>query len=483
MHLGGNILARDIIVSFLFLWSAEDIFPLLSLTDTHTHIYIPTAASLPGIMGLSFRDSLEEEDEYLPYLTEARRSAGVNPRAKHGRRPFHWNQWKSYVRHYHAIDPEPHRRHYADIRGYQRTDTRPHWTALASANLSHHRNPHYVDKAWDGLRHKRAVTAQRRVWRGLADDGEVLARSADVELPGTRRPPSLERQDAFRDTRGVKRRRSMDDYSGDNNIAAPEHTGGRADEKAELYRLGLLYDDEHERGSEFTLDTIVHQGDPLWNVNFRVAKQNRGRRRRGSRRTEHQVELGLAKGDSLRGQQGRELSPLDLALSFAVLSEDEAVAAFLMSPGSVSTTGGTYQNQDAMTTSTPEYHQPRRLAPLLKVFYELKEDTDGALTRAEAEANPDLEMTPMYEEVTMDDIVEELGDSPCLAGGLDGQACSECLSYSSDEEWAYVDNGDGAAGSESTARGRNRRGNGVEGIPHRRGSDADAWVVLDSDGS
>lgn len=132
----------------------------------------------------------------------------------------------------------------------------------------------------------------RLAWEDEDESGRDLARS-DVPLPSDghrRRPPSLERQEAFRDARTVKRRTTIDD--------------------AELYRLGLLYDDEHERGSGFNLDAIVHD-EPAYTLNMRPAK--RGRKR---------------KSDQAHGP----VRDLPLNLSFAALGDDEALAHFLISP-------------------------------------------------------------------------------------------------------------------------------------------------------
>ncbi len=247
-------------------------------------------------------------------------------------------------------------------------------------------------------------------------EGEALARTDDIRLPREgehetqtqRRPPSLERQNAFRDVRTVKRR----------NSDPVTLTSAAAADDEELYRLGLLYDNEHERGEGFSLDAIVHQGDPLWNVQFRVAKAGRAR----------------ARGRGRGKRNAANMKPamlLDLALSFAALGDDEALAAFLM------------QDEEMM--------EGRMV---------LAEETDS-------EGANDDEI--MMEEVEEDsDATEELGEFPCLVS--DGLACSECLSYSSDEEWAYVG-----------PRRKEKEGE-EDSDTIRRGSDANAWVVLGSDG-
>lgn len=133
--------------------------------------------------------------------------------------------------------------------------------------------------------------------------------------------PSLERQEAFRDpttsknnsrASSVARTGSLsrgDTFTYNNN----NNNGSQGDlEVAELYRLGLLYDDEHVRGSGFTLDVIVHE-DPVYAV--RPAKR---RRHGGSRK----------RAESLFSEVPAEL-PLEL--SFAELGKDEVIARYLIS--------------------------------------------------------------------------------------------------------------------------------------------------------
>ncbi|OIW33128.1 hypothetical protein CONLIGDRAFT_163165 [Coniochaeta ligniaria NRRL 30616] len=130
-------------------------------------------------------------------------------------------------------------------------------------------------------------------------EGRDLARSSPC-LP---RRPSLEREEAFCGERPAKKRCLPD--------AEPE----ASDETVqELYRLGLLYDNPHERGERFTFDAIVHD-EPLYNVNVRKSK--RGRWCRGAGR---------------RGTPDSWHYSLPLELSFAALEDDERMARLLMAP-------------------------------------------------------------------------------------------------------------------------------------------------------
>ncbi|KAL7626521.1 hypothetical protein AAE478_003293 [Parahypoxylon ruwenzoriense] len=96
-------------------------------------------------------------------------------------------------------------------------------------------------------------------WDPEEEDSRRLAADPNVFLPSDRSPskPRLERQEAFRETK-------IQEY----------HSDVVADD-AELYRLGLLYDDDHVRGSGFNLDTIDHS-DPIYLV--RPAKRAKRQR-------------------------------------------------------------------------------------------------------------------------------------------------------------------------------------------------------------
>lgn len=89
-------------------------------------------------------------------------------------------------------------------------------------------------------RQRKAAHASRG-WVIDSEDGAALARS-NCWLPsdGSRqKKPRLERQEAFR-------------------VPEVVYTSDVVDNDADLYRMGLLYDDEHLRGSGFNLNSIVH---------------------------------------------------------------------------------------------------------------------------------------------------------------------------------------------------------------------------------
>ncbi|KAK2029171.1 hypothetical protein LX32DRAFT_375614 [Colletotrichum zoysiae] len=124
--------------------------------------------------------------------------------------------------------------------------------------------------------------------------GEALAMGGQ-KLPGgqRRRTPSLEREEAFRDARTIK------------SLTCPQD----ARDIAELYRVGLLYDDEHLRGSGFGLETIDRDGPEY---TLRPAK-----RARKPKAPE------VSEDDDLQ---------LALDLSLAELGHGESFAQFLCSP-------------------------------------------------------------------------------------------------------------------------------------------------------
>lgn len=134
-------------------------------------------------------------------------------------------------------------------------------------------------------------------WRSdQTDEGRELAALDGVRIPGEgpqrRRTPSLERQGAFQLSGTTRSRIQQEDEGLD-----------------ELYRLGLLYDDEHLRGEGFELDSIAHP-EPEYTV--RPAKRARGSQ---AQRRSYEDDLQLA-----------------LDLSLAELGRDESFARYLCSP-------------------------------------------------------------------------------------------------------------------------------------------------------
>ncbi|KAF7551178.1 hypothetical protein G7Z17_g5195 [Cylindrodendrum hubeiense] len=167
----------------------------------------------------------------------------------------------------------------------------------------------------------------RTRWSNDKSEGENLARSA-VPLPSDRfrlaRTPSLEREDAFRDAATAKRSRRNPTVKEDVDVA-------------ELYRMGLLYDDEQDRAETFDLNSIQHQ-EPIYSI--RPAKRSR-------------------KNKAARGWD--DLDQLHLNLSFTDLGGDQTIAQFL-STDSEPSEDGSAQESSSRTS--------RIFAPL-RVIYEL----------------------------------------------------------------------------------------------------------------
>jgi len=118
----------------------------------------------------------------------------------------------------------------------------------------------------------------------------------------------------------VKRK---EDNGGDNSWRAGFSREDAADD-AELYRLGLLYDDEdgYERGAGFGLGAM-----PL--AAYAVVTTDRRRRRRAVRTTAHQKYRPPSESSSMQ-LNSQACLHLSLDLSFAALREDYALAPFLV---------------------------------------------------------------------------------------------------------------------------------------------------------
>ncbi|KAI9166548.1 hypothetical protein HJFPF1_02657 [Paramyrothecium foliicola] len=177
----------------------------------------------------------------------------------------------------------------------------------------------------------------QHAWLDDEEGGRDLAK-ANIPLPSDHgrlvRRPSLEREDAFRDATtakgNVRLRRAV------NTIASDEDA-----QVAELYSMGLLYDDDEQSRTEaFNLNSIKHD-ETLYTI--RPSKRARKNRTRGSD------------------------EPLHLDLSFADLGNDNAIAQYLMSPSAAepSTEGeASHQSQHGSRADVP-----------LRVIYELATST------------------------------------------------------------------------------------------------------------
>ncbi|KAI7765289.1 hypothetical protein LZL87_009818 [Fusarium oxysporum] len=178
---------------------------------------------------------------------------------------------------------------------------------------------------WTHVRRNRMARKHDHSSLGGSSDeveGRDLANSR-VSLPVDRfrlvRRPTLEREEAFRDASTAR----------GNVYLGRKMPMTEDDEVAELYRMGLLYDDEQIRGEGFSLDSIKHE-EPTYSI--RPAKQSRKK----------------------RAQSFSFNQPLHLDLSFTDLGGSQALAQILSSSSST------------VPSTTPS----RSFAPL-RVIYEL----------------------------------------------------------------------------------------------------------------
>ncbi|KAF4444407.1 hypothetical protein F53441_11131 [Fusarium austroafricanum] len=183
-----------------------------------------------------------------------------------------------------------------------------------------------VSPRWEHV-HRNRIARNNRPSLSDEVEGRDLAHSK-VPLPSDRfrlvRTPSLEREEAFRDASTAR----------GNVYLGRKMPMTEDDEVAELYRMGLLYDDEQDRGEGFNLDSIKHE-EPVYSI--RPAKR--------SRKTK-------------RAQSFSFNQPLDLDLSFTDLGGDQTIAQLLSPPPS---------DDGTLPDSTPS---SRSFAPL-RVIYEV----------------------------------------------------------------------------------------------------------------
>ncbi|KAL8383229.1 hypothetical protein RB595_006806 [Gaeumannomyces hyphopodioides] len=243
---------------------------------------------------------------------------------------------------------------FGDLR--QRLSDR-HGTALQAAHWLHR---YSQPAANDGVTRTLPVSSPRTrprsrlAWTAYVQEGAELAMPHSTPVPHiqpprrdrsrdsastenatgrTRRPPSLERQEAFRapGTSTPPRRRSgSDDDStavdagGDGDFEAVE-----AEDIADLYELGLLYEDEHLRGAGFGFEALAGQQYTL--DLRRVAQRSRARRRKAPSALERRQYGGspfLGRG----GHVFRDDLPLEDGSMRPLAEHSDGISNFLISP-------------------------------------------------------------------------------------------------------------------------------------------------------
>lgn len=244
----------------------------------------------------------------------------------------------------------------------------------------------------------------------------------------TNRRPSLERQGAFRDATTTKRRMSVDAPSDD----------------AELYRLGLLYDNEHACGAGFGLDTIVHD-EPLYSVSVAPgrSRSRRGRVRGRSPRTSTSsaftfaptpgttewsempvTDMSFTDGMMTPADSSvnADIDPTlpDLGLSFANLADDAALARFLQDEemaaylaavpesqmgmeieynAELSGSGSSSQSSTGLPTPSSSSVSS---SPPVRIVYELEQEAEVE-TKTDTSILPSVETDSISELVSADD--------------------------------------------------------------------------------
>ncbi|KAJ6446740.1 calpain [Purpureocillium lavendulum] len=234
------------------------------------------------------------------------------------------------------------------------------------------------------------------------DEGRDLARS-EVPLPSDRfrlvRRPTLEREEAFRDATTAKgkvrttRRLPVVDSNDDEQVA-------------ELYRMGLLYDDADRRAvgedTGFNLNSIQHE-QPVYSI--RPAKRAR---------------KGPKSGFNLH-----------LDLSFSDLGDDTAIAQFFRS-------GDDGANNYNLETTDDEdiQHSPRHSYPPLRVVYELAGSGHPPSFDVDTSQPPDLVNDTLsdYDCFSESDLDDTLSQREMRLSTADGHHASS----PSDETWVVL---------------------------------------------
>ncbi|KAK4207685.1 hypothetical protein QBC37DRAFT_298170 [Rhypophila decipiens] len=293
------------------------------------------------------------EHRYLPGRPA---TEGLNPHAKHHRRPLSWSTRKLDDAHLAGVaalfdDNGPRSRSLRQ----NHPKCNSHLVTLAKTNLRLNRqygrycnDPSRITRGHIQRSYRQAYDDNVRGGRELARSGLVLpgedagsrGRCRSGSRSRSNSPPSLDRQDAFRDPLTTKKRSYRTALMSAEDVE---------DQDEELYRMGLLYDDDSERGSGFTLDTIVHD-EPVYKVNTRPAKRGR-RNGRKEEPKEDWVEF-----------------ELPLELSYAAISQDPELAAYLKATNEEDTGGPALSPRKRRTESPERDNQP------LTVIYELEDD-------------------------------------------------------------------------------------------------------------
>lgn len=341
-------------------------------------LYSPSRSDFPS----DLTDPLEHR--YLPGRAGAE---GLNPHAKHHRRPLGWAQWKLNRA---RLDGEEALAEDHDVLRGSVAENSPrdmqHIVNLAKTNIRYH-----LQYGLAGRRH--VLKGYRNTCMDVVDEGRAMAWS-DIVLPGddsrgnpldtargrsrpkprsrSSSPPSLSRQDAFRDSRTTKKRSYRTTSAAASAATAKVVANGEVpevrssaedsvedlyrlgllhnndgDDVQQLYQMGLLYDDAYERGFAFTFDAVDHN-EPLYKLDVRPTK--RGRK---SRVGSHSSDT-ITSAAPIDAEEESIQLELALNLSLAAFGEDKQLAAFLISPSEseIFTLNGDDLEEDSGSTET-----------------------------------------------------------------------------------------------------------------------------------
>lgn len=261
-------------------------------------------------------------------------------------------------------------------------------TAARRSHLEKDFRYHYEQESLRKAENTKPIRV-RNPYLGEEDDGLELARSS-VHLPSDgdrlQRRPSLEREEAFCDPTT---------YKGCGNVKVqrlPTVSPNDDAQVAELYRMGLLYDesDKATADTSFNLNTISHDA-PVYSI--RAAKKAR----------------------KLHNKTRALREPLNLDLSFADLGNDNELARYLVSPSPTSDGAGEDIQHDS-------HERSRKVSAPLRVIYELDNKSSPSFD-VDTSQPPDLILDSLsdYDYFTDSDMDE---DMPSQREVYDGDAAA-----------------------------------------------------------
>ncbi|KAJ2901438.1 hypothetical protein MKZ38_001868 [Zalerion maritima] len=381
-----------------------------------------------------------------------------------------------------------------------------HHRYLPGSNSAPFKKPPYIKKCFCTECHQSGLKgllrlAQNVAWAGELDpprnetrkyrfphhdgiEGQDLAREAGPGeyLPGDfkegriaggqgrfqlRKRPSLSREEAFSDfststkSNSSSRTNSWSGKDDDNSQNGKgRDNGGLTDlEVAELYRLGILYDDEHVRGEGFSLDSIEHR-EPQFSL--RPAKRQRRSARRNPTK-KHGKSNSIASSTSSAFEMispSMGPSPLPLDLSFADLGSDETIANYLISNPDFEFPGFDHiieSESDFLGQHSRNMSSVSRSAVPVTVIYEVDESEEKVV--------PSVEELP---ELTHDEDSQSTQDSSFPSTQQDDNGLYDTDSDHSDEEGTEEEDWEDIRPESAIS-------------PPPQGDGQDAWIVLGDD--